>query len=346
MGLLWDQEMPQIIRKPFKEWCKELEELNSGMIPRFYQFTDLDVIDIQLHSFSDASKKSYGTVVYFRVVRPDGTITTSFVTSKSRVAPLKTLSLPRLELMGALLSIPSWEPAHLKPFVKNRVEQIHRLTESPKWNHCPGRENPADILSRGISVNELKDSELWRHEPPWLRQNEQFWPKIEKPNVNNQDLELKSKFRDISQNEVILENRGKLLNIDKFSSYLKLLRVTAFVFRFIHNTRNTPKKRGPLEIDELKISEELWVRETQKEAHGSEIADLEKTQKVSNCSKILSLVPYLDDKNILRIKGRLEESEFPIDEKKPILLTKNSKFSELLIFYEHIKTFTVELQLL
>ncbi|GBM78178.1 hypothetical protein AVEN_161850-1 [Araneus ventricosus] len=325
MGLLWDQEMPQIIRKPFKEWCKELEELNSMTIPRFYNFTDLDVIDIQLHVFSDASKKAYGSVVYFRVVRPDGTITTSFVTSKSRVALLKTLSLPRLELMGALLSA--------------RVEEIHRLTEPPKWNHCPGRENPADILSRGISVKELKDSELWWHGPPWLRQNEQFWPKIEKPNVNNQDLELKSKFRDISQNEVILENRGKLLNIDKFSSYLKLLRVTAFVFRFIYNTRNTSKKRRPLEIDELKISEEFWVRETQKEAYGSEITDLEKTQKVSNCSKILSLVPYLDDKNILRIKGRLEESEFPIDEKKPILLPKNSKFSELLIFYEHIKNF-------
>ncbi|GBN02393.1 hypothetical protein AVEN_19009-1 [Araneus ventricosus] len=104
MGLLWDQEMPQIIRKPFKEWCKELEELNSVTIPRFYHFTDLDVIDIQLHAFSDASKKAYGSVVYFRVVRPDGTITTSFVTSKSRVPPLKTPSLPRLELMGALLS--------------------------------------------------------------------------------------------------------------------------------------------------------------------------------------------------------------------------------------------------
>ncbi|GBN98971.1 hypothetical protein AVEN_175342-1 [Araneus ventricosus] len=72
MGLLWDQEMPQIIRKLFKEWCQELEELNAVTIPRFYHFMDLDVIDIQLHSFSDASKKAYGTVVYFRVVTPDG----------------------------------------------------------------------------------------------------------------------------------------------------------------------------------------------------------------------------------------------------------------------------------
>ncbi|GBM91571.1 hypothetical protein AVEN_209400-1 [Araneus ventricosus] len=183
MGLLWDQEMPQIMRKLFKEWCRETEKVNSVTIPRFYHFTDLCVIDIQLHSFSDASKKAYGTVVYFLVVRPDGTITTSFVTSKSRVAPLKTLSLPRLELMGALLSarlcdkvsktlkfgkscffhtdssiVYHWiqgEPARFKPFVKNSVEEILRLTEPLKWNHCPGRENPADILRRGISVKEL-----------------------------------------------------------------------------------------------------------------------------------------------------------------------------------------------
>ncbi|GFU15780.1 integrase catalytic domain-containing protein [Nephila pilipes] len=177
------------------------------------------------------------------------------------------------------------------------------------------KENPADILSRGISVRELKDSELWWHGPPWLKQTKQFWPKIEKQNVSSLNLELKSKFRDISQNEVILKNREKLLNIDKFSSYLKLLRVTAFVFRYIHNTRNTLKKRGAVDTEELKKSEEYWIKEIQKETYGSEIIDLEKTQKVSDCSKIRSLVPYLDDRQILRIKGRLDESELSLDEK-------------------------------
>ncbi|GFT50985.1 integrase catalytic domain-containing protein [Nephila pilipes] len=186
---------------------------------------------------------------------------------------------------------------------------------------------------------ELKDSELWWHGPPWLKQTEQFWPKIEKQNVSSLNLELKSKFRDISQNEVILENREKLLNIDKFSSYLKLLRVTAFVFRYIYNTRNTLKKRGAVDTEELKESEEYWIKEIQKETYGFEIIDLEKTQKVSDCSKIRSLVPYLDDRQILRIKGRLDESELSLDEKQPILLPQNSKFTELLILREHTKNF-------
>ncbi|GFS76860.1 integrase catalytic domain-containing protein, partial [Nephila pilipes] len=259
MGLLWDQEMPQIVKKPFKEWCHE--DLHLVSIPRFYDFTDSNVVDVQLHSFSDSSKKAYGT------------------------------------------------------------------------------ENPADILSRGISVRELKDSELWWHGPPWLKQTEQFWPKIEKQNVSSLNLELKSKFRDISQNEVILENREKLLNIDKFSSYLKLLRVTAFVFRYIYNTRNTLKKRGAFDTEELKKSEEYWIKEIQKEIYGSEIIDLEKTQKVSDCSKIRSLVPYLDDRQILRIKERLDELELSFDEKQPILLPQNSKFTELLILREHTKNF-------
>ncbi|GFY38533.1 integrase catalytic domain-containing protein [Trichonephila inaurata madagascariensis] len=183
MGLLWDQEMPLIIKKPFNEWCHELKDLHLVSNPRFYDFTDSNATDIQLHGFSDSPIKAYGTIIYIRVIRTDGSITTSFVTSKSRVAPLKTLSLPRLEWMGALLStglcskvsktlklekscffhtdssmVYHWiqgEPFRFKPFVKNRIEEIQKLTEPSKWHHCPGKENPADIISRGISVRQF-----------------------------------------------------------------------------------------------------------------------------------------------------------------------------------------------
>ncbi|GFY36931.1 integrase catalytic domain-containing protein [Trichonephila clavipes] len=273
-GLLWDQEMPLIIKKPFNEWCHELKDLRLVSIPRFYDFTDSNATNIQLHCFSDSSKKAYGTVIYFRVIRTDGTITTSFVTSKSRVAPLKTLSLPRLELMGALLSA--------------RIEDIQKLTEPSKWHHCPGKENPADIISRGISVRELKKIVNFGG--------------MDHPGFNKQNS-----FGPNSRNKT-----------------------------FINNTRDTLKKSGTLETEELKKSEEYWIKEIQKETYASEIIDLEKAPKVSDCSKIRSLVPCLDDRKILRIKGRLDESELSLDEKQPILLPSNSKFTELLIlFYQN-----------
>ncbi|GFT86754.1 integrase catalytic domain-containing protein [Nephila pilipes] len=115
--------------------------------------------------------------------------------------------------------------------------------------------------------------------------------------------------------------------------------VLHFLQTAVYNTRNTLKKRGAVDTEELKKSEEYWIKEIQKETYGSEIIDLEKTQKVSDCSKIRSLVPYLDDRQILRIKGRLDESELSLDEKQPILLPQNSKFTEMLILREHTKNF-------
>ncbi|GFV08982.1 integrase catalytic domain-containing protein [Trichonephila clavipes] len=87
------------------------------------------------------------------------------------------------------------------------------------------------------------------------------------------------------------------------------------------------------------MSEEYWIKEIQKETYASEIIDLEKAQKVSDCSEIRSLVPCLDDRKILRMKGRLDESELSLDEKEPILLPSNSKFTESFILYEHTKNF-------
>ncbi|GFW43624.1 uncharacterized protein TNCV_4769761 [Trichonephila clavipes] len=169
-----------------------------------------------------------------------------------------------------------------------RIEDIQKLTEPSKWHHCPGKENPANIISRGISARELKDSELWWHGPPWLQQAEQFWPRFENQNVSNLDLELK----------------------------------------------NTLKKSGALETEELKKSEEYWIKEIQKETFISEIIDLEKAQKVSGRYKICTLMSCLDDRKILRIKGRLDESELSLDEKQPILLPSNGIINFVLAYKE------------
>ncbi|GFS89345.1 uncharacterized protein TNCV_3400091 [Trichonephila clavipes] len=207
LGLDWDEFFPKNLESSWNEWCEEVPELNTFSIPRYYLGYALqnEIDNIQIHCFSDSSKKAYGTVVYLRIALKNGKTFTNFVASKCRVAPLKTISLPRLELMGALLSarlsykisktvnyITSryfwtdssityfWikgSAARFKPFVKNRIKEIQKYTDPIEWRHCPGKDNPADLLSRGMSASELRSSELWWHGPPWLIQNESSWPK-------------------------------------------------------------------------------------------------------------------------------------------------------------------------
>ncbi|GFT55243.1 integrase catalytic domain-containing protein [Nephila pilipes] len=137
----------------------------------------------------DAYVAAYECAIFLRGVTLDSRVIVKFVCSKSRVAPLKLLTLPILELLGCLLSdrlskqvskclkfeancyfwtdsnkCTYWIKGKIynyKPFVKNRVRATQHLTERDQWSHCPGRENPADILSRDIPASDLAKNSLW-----------------------------------------------------------------------------------------------------------------------------------------------------------------------------------------
>ncbi|GFX01636.1 integrase catalytic domain-containing protein [Trichonephila clavipes] len=168
-------------------------------IPRKILDSSGDSSEVQIHTFSDASQKAYGAAAFLRVKHKDR-VSVDLVTSKSRVAPLKRLSLPRLELMGALLAARLakevkkildqkcstraffWTdsqvtlhwikgPSHRwKPFVANRVREIQSLTDPNSWFHCSGKDNPADLLTRGISVDALTTNSKWWNGSSFLRQ--------------------------------------------------------------------------------------------------------------------------------------------------------------------------------
>ncbi|GBM78855.1 hypothetical protein AVEN_157814-1 [Araneus ventricosus] len=183
----WDDPLPPHIEREWKRWCEELPHLENLKIPRLVLDSTLDEDIIELHSFCDASKKAYGAAIYLKSRTRNG-ISVKLVTSKSRVAPLNGVTLPRLELLGALSaarltskvgkivnskrscvqyywtdpkivifwikgSKPCW-----KQFVANRVNEITSLTDPNSWYHCAGKENPADLLSRGVSVDCLVTS--------------------------------------------------------------------------------------------------------------------------------------------------------------------------------------------
>ena len=127
LGLDWDEEFSGEIKQHWLKWCREIKEIKKLEIPRFYFANSVSQENVQLHVFSDASLKSFGAVAYFRYQTSSGTFNTSFVISKARVAPLKKLTLPRLELMGAIIAARIVK--HLKEIFKN-LERIFMWSDS------------------------------------------------------------------------------------------------------------------------------------------------------------------------------------------------------------------------
>ena len=149
-----------------------------------------NAVQIELHGFSDASVGAFGCVIYAKSVNSKGVCSVVLVTAKSKVAPLKTDSLPRLELKGAVLLaqamnrikrnlnvkitdeflwtdstiVLNWLSSHSSrwlPLVANRVSLIQRYTSHSNWLKVQSKDNPADIVSRGMLPSELVKSTLW-----------------------------------------------------------------------------------------------------------------------------------------------------------------------------------------
>ncbi|XP_025995450.1 uncharacterized protein LOC113004946 [Solenopsis invicta] len=182
----WDDELSYSLRPRWNDFTQQLEEMPTIVIPRWFG-TDSRSSDIELHGFSDASQVAIAAVVYLRVTSPVG-IRVSVITAKAKVAPLKRPTIPRLELSAAVLLVKqilkiretldltrapthlwsdsavalAWiksHPSRWKEFVKNCVAFIQECPDT-HWHHISGKENPADLASRGVSLFRLKHEEL------------------------------------------------------------------------------------------------------------------------------------------------------------------------------------------
>ena len=175
--------MPTPHQREWTKWFRELEDLELVNIPRCLKNPSPEVEELSIHTFSDASENAYSAVVYARHVYEDGNITTRLIMSKSRLAPLKTVSIPRLELLGALIglrltrhvcsalkistngvtywvdsiNVGYWiqgQSREYKPFIAHRVGEIHDFSAPNQWRYVPTDVNPADLGTRGVTVEE------------------------------------------------------------------------------------------------------------------------------------------------------------------------------------------------
>ncbi|CAG9135443.1 unnamed protein product [Plutella xylostella] len=201
--LSWDEPLPSEIKKRWNEITKSLSLLNAVRCPRIM------VCDahktVQLHIFSDASERAYGACAYVRSVDSTGDVTVRLLIAKSRVAPIKPATIPRLELCGALIGARLFEkvvdslrikidqiffwsdstivlgwlrmlPCKLQPFVRNRVAEILEKAGSHTWRHVPTDLNPADPISRGVDIGNLLGLKLWWSGPEFLKNDLSEWP--------------------------------------------------------------------------------------------------------------------------------------------------------------------------
>ncbi|KAF8788234.1 hypothetical protein HNY73_009764 [Argiope bruennichi] len=210
------------------EWCEEVLELNTFNIPRYYfgdaHSTEMD--NIQMHCFSYASKKAYGAVVHFRVALKGG-----------KDCVIKSLKYPITHYFWNDSSITYFwitgAPSRFKPFVKNRIQEIQRFSDPKEWRHCPGKDNPADLIPRGMSAAKLRDSDFWWHGLDWDRVIPSLpfeklgldfvGPIITKPNLQRSKVILKSYI------EIFLCFNGRAIHFEVVSdlttkSFLACLR--------------------------------------------------------------------------------------------------------------------------
>ena len=128
----WDDPLPMEIREVWLRWRSELKCLSEQHIPRCYFPKEAHIVAVDLHGFSDASECAYAGVVYLRMIDSDGRIHISIVTSKTKVAPIKRLTIPRLDFI-------TWRT----PLVYLSMVSMPGLTViSSSWNHVDGADNP------------------------------------------------------------------------------------------------------------------------------------------------------------------------------------------------------------
>ncbi|XP_047993587.1 uncharacterized protein LOC125232020 [Leguminivora glycinivorella] len=356
-GIEWDQELPSPLLEEWLSYRESLSQLTKFRLPRWTNHS-ADAALVELHGFSDASNAAYAAVVYVRVIDSEGLIHVSLVSCKTKVSPIKQISIPRLELCGAVLlakllvevsevlevdktNIHAWtdsevvlawlssHPSRWKTFIGNRCSEILTATSRSQWSHVRSEQNPADCASRGISASELGNFELWLNGPAWLKQDVINYKASKSVSTQLEERKVHTHLE-----TVITSSDSEDPLWSKYSSLTKLLRVVAYCRRFLKNKR---KSHTYLLKSELEEALAIMVKKNQQQAYAEEIEEIKKG-RLKKKSPLTSFTPFLDDLEIIRVGGRLQSADMTYDQKHPMLLPKSAWLTPLILQDAHVKT--------
>ncbi len=368
----WDDELPSHILRAWERWKEGAKNVSRVSIPRCFTSTNSSIVVIQLHIFGDASELAYGPVVYLRCTFKDGHHEVSFVMSKSKLAPLKTITLPRLELNAAVTTIRLyrniiheidlpiektyfWTDSTLtyqyitntehrfRVYTANRVTEILETSTATQWNLVPGVMNPADILTRGITdpcelMKPNKNGISWFGADTFLSKDEEEWPHPDGGVLSDDNPEIKKNSVLVTLGLLFLSTQKGTEQIDatRFSRWNKLKRVAAFVLRFVANFLMHKQFSGAFSLNELIDAERFILTNVQRTAFEEEIECLQSGNALAPGNFLGLLSPFLDDKGYMRVGGRLRKMTSPTHSKHQIILPKDHPVTNLIINHEHV----------
>ena len=363
----WDTPLDEFFAAQHVQWREELPVLRDIQLPRCY-FYSATKTSIELHGFADASKLAYAAVIYARATYSDGTVSSALVVAKTKVAPLKTVSIPRLELCGAELlaellasisdtfSVPKenlhgWTdstsalawlrgcPSRYKTFVGNRVALAARNVSPSIWRYIPSAQNPADCASRGLSAQDLKQHDLWWGGPPWLLQDPVPIPA--QPGA----AELAK-----AQGEEVKDTTVHAITVKavswweyRFNEYMTLLHATAYVFKFCRILKAITQKQAslrgtPLSVEEVSTAEVFLYKQSQARSFGGELSRLTaaKPLLVMKSSRLKLTNPIINKDGLLAVGGRLGKAEITLLQKNPVILSASDWLTKLIFRHYHV----------
>ncbi|XP_062540921.1 uncharacterized protein LOC134208963 [Armigeres subalbatus] len=365
----WDTPIEEPQFQKWLVWLKVLPKVTDVQIPRCYRVFATLQSSCNMHTFVDASENGFAAVVYLRFEEGD-LIEIAFITAKTRVAPLKFLSIPRSELQASVLGVRlansvaqslsnrvreryfwtdsrdvlCWlnsDHRRYSQFVAFRVSEILETTDIKEWRWVPTKLNVADEGTKWTRQPDLSASSRWFQGPEFLRKSKAEWPVIHRYGAT--DTELRAHLL------VHAPANESIINPQNFSRWITILRSTAYIFRFICNSKQmiTTKQRtgGSLTQLELTRAENFLYRHAQSNEYAEEIAILfgnrlcrEDKKPIPKNSSIAYYCPFLGESDVLRVRGRTGECWLiNYDAVNPVILPRNHHVTRLIVLHYHDK---------
>lgn len=361
-GSNWDEDISDEHQKRFEDWLSHKHEVEKLMIPRCYliSFLNWDKTETQLHVFVDAGADAYASVAYLRI-KKDEKLECRLISAKTRVAPIRLTSIPRLELeaarLGARHAVAIKNALQIKPektffwsdsdtvliwirsdakanpaFVAHRIAEIQDLTDVADWRYVPSGKNIADEASKKLEKYAIDSNSRWYLGPEFLQKPESEWPKkkTRKPELTQAVIK---KFDDVKMKLSI--------QLERFSNWWKLQRAVARTVHYFNvlkaKVEKTKRANGRIiTSEELNEAEVLLIKLAQRDDYHEEVKALMNGENVPHTSKIIGMNPYLDNSGVMRSNNRLDLCQIINDEtRRPIIMPPRHKVTKLIIRYYH-----------